>query len=120
MKIKKIFTVIKGKLIPLRYYLLAFTAVGILVDTFFFDFTSDLVILFLIFFWVICVWLFYFEGRVSIGVGLGFLTLCPFLIIFKAEPIAEKSAIWAYMFLFVGVVQQIIAYRKEQSAKVKD
>ncbi len=113
-KIKSFFTLIKGKLRPFRYYLLAFTALGLFVDTFFFDFTSDLVILFFISLWIIAVWLFSFEGRVSVGVGLGFLVLCPFLLIFKAEFIAENAAVWAYMFLLMGVIQEVIEFRKEE------
>ncbi|MEA2020148.1 MAG: hypothetical protein U9M98_00255 [Patescibacteria group bacterium] len=114
-KIRSLFALIKGKLGPFRYYLLAFTALGIFVDTFFFDFTSDLVILFFIFLWIMASWLFSFEGRVSVGVGLGFLVLCPFLLIFKADFIAEKAAVWAYMFLLVGVVHEIIEFREERT-----
>ena len=47
------------------------------------------------------------KGQVLIGAGLVFLTLCPFLLIFNAETIAEKVAIGAYVFLVVGVIQQI-------------
>lgn len=32
----------------------------------------------------------------------------------RREEIAEKAAIWAYLFLVVGVVQKIIEYRREK------
>jgi hypothetical protein len=71
-----------------------------------FCFLFDLV-LFLTGLWILAVRHYKFEGRVSIAIALFFLTLCPFLLIFKKEPIAEKAAIWAYMFLVVGVVKEI-------------
>jgi len=72
------------------------------------------VILFLTGLWILTVWLNHFEGRISIAGGLIFLAMCPFLLIFGKEAIAEKSAIWAYMFLAVGVGQMIVEYIREE------
>jgi len=83
-------------------------------DIFIFDSTQDLVILFLTGLWILTVWLNHFEGRISIAGGLIFLAMCPFLLIFGKEAIAEKSAIWAYMFLAVGVGQMIVEYIREE------
>jgi len=80
------------------------------LDIFFFKFTSDLLILFLIALWILSARYYKFESRFSIAIALFFLTMCPFLLIFKKDPIAEKAAIWAYMFLVVGVVQMFIEY----------
>jgi len=82
-------------------------AIGILMDIFIFKLTSDFLIFFLTALWVLTVKFYKFEGRVSVAVALGFLILCPFLLIFKKEAIAEKAAIWTYMFLVVGVIQEI-------------
>jgi hypothetical protein len=102
-------------------WILVFTGLGILFDIFIFNPTWDLVILFLTALWVLSVWLYKFEGRVSISGGLFFLILCPLLLIFGKESMAEKSAIWAYMFLVVGVVQLFVEYLKEErkGAKIK-
>lgn len=54
------------------------------------------------------------KGQVLVGMGLVFLTLCPFLLILKEEATAEKAAIWAYMFLVVGIGQEFIEYFKER------
>lgn len=86
---------------------------GILLDVFVFDFTSDFVILLLTGLWIWSIWLYKFEGRISAGVALIFLLICPFLLILRKESIAEKAAIWAYMFLLVGVGQMFIEYLKE-------
>ncbi len=102
---------VKGVLENYKVWLLLLAGVGISVDTFFFEFTSGFVILFLAGLWILSLWLYEYEGRVSIGMGLGFLVLCPFLLIFKAEAVAEKAALWAYMFLAVGAVRQLIDLR---------
>ncbi len=98
----------------LRFAFLFLAILGISVDIFIFDSTSDLVILFLTGLWVLSVWLYEYEGRISIGMGLGFLILCPLLLIFNVDAVAEKVAIWAYIFLVVGVGQQIIEYRRSE------
>ena len=99
--------------------LLVLVILGILLDIFVFRFTSDLLILFLTGLWILSVYHFKFEGRVSIGFALVFLTLCPFLLIFNKEAIAEKAAVWAYMFLLVGVIQMIIEYIREERKDAK-
>jgi len=92
---------------------------GILLDIFIIKFTSDLLILILTGLWILSVYHFKFKGKVSISLALGFLILCPFLLIFKKELIAEKAAIWAYMFLVVGVVQLFVEYSKEERKDAK-
>jgi len=87
---------------------------GILLDIFVFKFTSDLLILFLTGLWILSVYHFKFKGETSISLALGSLILCPFLLISKRELMAEKSAIWAYMFLVVGVAEFFIEYLKEK------
>lgn len=86
----------------------------IFLDIFVFRISSDLLILLLIVLWIILVYRYKFDGRFSIGLALGFLVLCPFLLSFNNKPIADKAAIWAYLFLVVGVIQLFIEYLKEE------
>ena len=102
-----------------KFSILPLTGIVILIDTFFLKFTSSFLILLVVGLWVLNIWLYKFEGRVSIGLALGFLTLCPFLLIFKKDLIAEKAAVWAYMFLVVGVIQMMIEYMKEERKSAK-
>jgi len=95
-----------------RLLLLILTLTGLLVDIFFLNFTSDLVIIFLLVLWLVSVRLFFFGERVSVAVALCFLTLCPFLLILKKDAAAEKAAIWAYLFLVVGVVRASFRLRR--------
>jgi len=112
--LNKMFKKISSFLNKYRFLILIFCGVGILFDIFFLKLTSDFLIFFLMGLWVLAVRYYKFEGRVSVGVALGFLVLCPLLLILKKEAIAEKAAIWAYMFLVVGVIQMLIEVRKEK------
>jgi len=96
-----------------KHWWLFISVIGILVDIFFLPFTSDLIIFVFTLFWIGAVVGWKLEGRFSILGALIFLTMCPFLLIFKKDPIAEKAAIWAYMFLVVGVIQQLIELKRK-------
>lgn len=91
-----------------KLWLIFITGLGIFLDVFFLSFSSDLLILILTALWVLAVWLYKFDGRISVGIALGFLIICPILLVFKKEPIAEKAAIWVYMFLAIGVIQLFV------------
>jgi len=62
---------------------------------------------------------FLLRGEIVIAGGLVFLASYPFLLIFGKEAIAEKSAIWAYMFLAVGVGQMIVEYIREEKRNAR-
>lgn len=85
---------------------------GILTHIFTLKPEDNLQLLILTFFWIASVWLCSLKGRFSIIVGLIFLMIGPFLLIFKKEQLAEKTAIWAYMFLLTGVIQMAVEYIK--------
>jgi hypothetical protein len=97
-----------------RFFWLTLAIFMILLDIFVFKFISDLLIFFLICLWVLSICSSKFKIEASIGLALGFLILCPFLLIFKKELIAEKAAIWGYMFLVVGVFQVFVKSLKEK------
>ena len=96
-----------------KHWWLFVSVIGILLDIFIFPLTSDVVILILTGLWIGAVVGWRLEGRFSILGALIFLTMCPFLLIFKKDPVAEKAAIWAYMFLVVGVIQQLIELKRK-------
>lgn len=47
------------------------------------------------------------DSRLSAGVGLAFLSTCPFLLIARKEAVAEQAADYAYFFLAIGVLVQL-------------
>ena len=97
----------KKLLFDFRLVFLCLAPLGLFFEIFIFEATSDFMMLLLTGLWVLSVWLYKFESRVSIAAALVFLALCPFLFIFNKEALAEEFAIWAFMFLVVGVFQQI-------------
>jgi len=80
---------------------------GILLDIFLFKKNSDLLTTIFTFTWIFSMVGYKSEARTSFTFALGYLVLCPFLLIFKLDFIAEKAAIWTYMMLVVGTVQSI-------------
>ncbi len=57
------------------------------------------------------------DERASFAAALIFLSLCPFLLIFHLEELAEKSAVLAYYFLVIGVVWQMVMITKEREIR---
>ena len=78
------------------------------VDIFIIRKYSDNVTSFLTLLWIIAIITYRMDARISFGLALIFLTLCPFLLIVPMDWIAEKSAIWAYMMLVVGTFQSVV------------
>jgi hypothetical protein len=78
---------------------------------------SDFGIIFFIALWLLFLWLCKFSAVFSVGAGLALLSLCPLLLIFGQGQFAVKSAIWAYIFLVVSVVQEFLEYLREKRKK---
>lgn len=70
-----------------------------------------------LFFWGLIVRRFRFESRVATVFALGFLVLTPVMLIFGYQAHAEKTAVWAYLFLCITVVQQVyeIKYKSTEA-----
>ncbi len=64
--------------------------------------------------------LFVLDSRISVVVALLLLTSCPVLIIFKKTNIAEALAVYAYYFLVITAIVQIIEYKTETKHKLKE
>lgn len=98
-------------LLSRRLAALFLAVLGIFFDIFIIDSSSDLRILFLIGLWILSIRLHKFEAQVTMVIGLALLALCPFALIFSRSSVAEKAAIWAYLFLIVGVIQELVTRR---------
>lgn len=75
-----------------------------------------------IIFWLFILAIVYWnlDSRISIGLALACLITIPFLLILfnknillAGEDWAEQVAVWAYYFLVIGVVKQIVEYAME-------
>lgn len=54
--------------------------------------------------------LFVVDSRIAAGMALLCLVFCPIFLIFKKEVLAETIAVYAYYFLIIAVVGQVIEY----------
>lgn len=78
---------------------------------------SDLKTLFLVSLRVLSIWLHKFEARITIAAALTLLALCPFALIFGQGSVAGKAAIWACLFLMVGIVQEVVKLRNGEAGR---
>lgn len=58
------------------------------------------------------------ESNVTFLVSLIFLSLCPLLLIFKLEKIAESAAIFCYLMLANGTIQSVFELKKSNIEQV--
>jgi len=101
---KKIITLILKKKFDLILVVVALT-IGIyfkweLLDLFFF----------LLFIWIIMNPI---QSRYPASGALVLLVICPFLLIFKKNDLAEQSAVYAYYFLIFTVIMAFYELKKE-------
>lgn len=66
----------------------------------------------LLFLWTLISRRFHFESRITGIFALVFLVITPIMLIFGQDTLAEKFAVWAYLFLCITVVQQIYELKK--------
>ena len=59
------------------------------------------------------------ENRIIATFALILLASCPFLLAFKKEDLAETMAVYAYFFLVMTVVLQIVEYIRDQRNEKK-
>lgn len=96
----------------LFYSMLAVVVLGILGHVFIFSPQGSFYILMVLSFWIVPVWYFSLKAKVSVIAGLILLSMSPLFSIFKTELVANKVAIWAYIFLVMGTVQSLFECRR--------
>lgn len=92
---------------------LAVAVMGILVDIFLPGAANDLIIFTLTVLWIGVVWIYKLKERVLVRSGLLLVAICPLFLIIKEIYRAEKVAIWAFVFLTIGVLGKTIAEIKQ-------
>lgn len=95
-----------------KYNFLAFSFFGILFEIVYLPVSVDSIIIFLTLFWILTVRLFKFKGEVSVKIALVLLPFCPYLLSRNQSFLAEKVAVWVFMFLVVGVLEMVWEGRK--------
>lgn len=111
-QIKKHFLLI---LKPLFFFIL----IGIFIDIFIIKENSDSTSSFFIILWILGLIAYQLDSRYSFSVAFILLIVCPLLLSADMNQIANKSAVWAYMFLIIGSFQALIELKAEQSFKLR-
>lgn len=75
---------------------------------------NEFAIIVLILLWIFVEKLAGKDYRQTYFVGLFFLTITPLILIFNFNEIAEKSAVWAFMFFVIGTIQRILELRNKK------
>lgn len=87
--------------------------IAIVADLFLFSQSSDIRYVLLIVFWLIVVRVLRLQSDATFKLTLGLLGgLFLFFIFDNKSLITERIATWIYLFLWVGVIQQLLELRK--------
>lgn len=104
----------------IRIWILVIAGVVILIQVLFFNVIDDLTILITTALLIMGVYLNKLNETALIKIGLFLVAFCPLFLVFKQDFIAEKVAIWAYIFLFLGVVKKLIIFLKRNGQNKKN
>lgn len=87
---------------------------GMFVDIFLLKNDANLLVLVLIFLLIFLMRFFFWGYDFFMKAGLYFLAVFPFFVWINAWAIAEKMAVWCYIFFFIAGVKLLVKVRKEQ------
>ena len=90
------------------YNLDYFLVFVVLIDVLVMQLTNDVTYAVIMPLWVATLKVYGDDGKKSFIVSLVFIIICPLFLGLKSLPTAEKSAVWAYMFLIAGVIQTLL------------
>lgn len=91
----------------------------ILFNIFFITILNDIALLVVAILWFYLANYYNDTSRKTFVAGIALLTLCPFILQSEYDNIAEKSAVWAYVFFATGAVQLIFEQRKKASTAIE-
>lgn len=91
-------------------------------DILFIQKSSDFRIITVCLLWATLIYSYRYTPQKSFVGALLFLTLCPLLVFANMVYIAEKSAIWAYMYLVMGTIHAVIELKRDgkKGGKLED
>ena len=83
-------------------------------DILFIQKSNDLYMTIICIVWALLIFSYKYKSQKSFVVALFFLILCPLIIISDVKAVAEKAAIWAYMFMIMGTLHSLIEMEGEE------
>ena len=95
----------KSQIFKYRAYLLGIFCLGLIWDIFFNPQISDLAVLILGILWILTIFNFRFEPKISFVLAATSYGISFIFQFFNQEMIMEKGASWFFVFLLIGLVQ---------------
>ncbi|MCX6732934.1 MAG: hypothetical protein NTV98_05335, partial [Candidatus Roizmanbacteria bacterium] len=112
--------VIKKEISPFLNPYMIFIFLSIGVDIFIVRKYLELVIFVLSCLWIIGISAYQLKSHHSFKCALTFLILCPIFIFANMDWVAEKCAIWVYLFLTMGTIHAIIEIKSGESQRLRN
>ena len=91
-----------------RIYILGTFCSGLIWDIFFNPQISDLAVLILGLLWILTIFSFKFEPKISFALAAASYGISFIFQFFNQEMIMEKGASWFFVFLLIGLVQPLV------------
>ena len=99
---------VKELIFKYKFYILGIFCLGLAWDIFFNPQISDLAVLILGLLWVLTIFSFKFEPKISFVLAAASYGISFIFQFFNQEMIMEKGASWFFVFLLIGLVQSFI------------
>lgn len=103
----------------LKIFLLLLFFAGFVIDVFYYpivmlDWQSDIRLFLIISLWLFIVKVSHFSSRATFKISFGFLILLFVLLVFFSDhPGIERIASWIYVFLLIGIIQQVFESKRK-------
>lgn len=94
--------------LPVHLFLLILFLLVLMMDQ-----KNMYVLVLLIALWIWQIKVYRFDSSVSYFLSLSFLVMCPIFILIQEQGMADRSAIWVYLFLVIGTVMAITELKKD-------
>jgi hypothetical protein len=91
-----------------------FLVIVVFVDILMIQLVNDVVYVVILILWMFTLRTYGRSSKESFAFGLLLIALCPVYLMKGLGPTAEKSAVWAYLFLVAGMVQALIERKSER------
>lgn len=87
--------------------LITFILIALFIDIFFISVSSDIIIFSILVFYIISIWFFKIKSKLTFFICLVLLSsMFLFYLVSGPSQRAEKSAVWLFFFLAIGIFQQ--------------
>jgi len=93
----------KKSLLKFRFLAFLLGGIGLLLDIIFSQSVDVIPQMVIVLFWLILAWLYRLSEKIFFAMAVIFLILTPIHLIFGREILAEKLAVWGFLFIGLGL-----------------